>query len=56
MTAWVEHLLRLWRLRSLAIWIDTMGCKHRETQRSALIDSGRRKMFWCTRCERTWFS
>lgn len=23
---------------------------------SRLIDLGRRKMFWCTRCGRTWFS
>ena len=24
--------------------------------RSQLVDTGMRKMFWCTRCGRTWFT
>lgn len=49
-------MLRLWKLRSLREWWHTRHCVHGDNTRSALIDMGTRKMFWCNRCQRTWFS
>jgi hypothetical protein len=38
-------------------WRATRSCEHPEhCRRERLIDLGQRKMFWCVRCERTWFS
>lgn len=42
-------------------WLIRRRCFHHDHRaevswiQSRLIDLGRRKMFWCTRCERTWF-
>lgn len=44
-------------------WWLTRKCDHSpsaglpsEFILSQMIDGGMRKMFWCARCERTWFS
>jgi hypothetical protein len=42
----------------LGRWRATRHCDHQPElicQRSRLVDLGRRKMFWCLRCQRTWF-
>ena len=45
----------------LARWRLQRSCFHHDHNtgeswiESRLIDLGRRKMFWCVRCERTWF-
>lgn len=50
-------MIRLWKLRSFKMWWFTRHCKHKGyAQRSQLIEAGRKKMFWCTDCQRTWFS
>ena len=42
-------------------WKRRRNCFHHDPVakvsfiRSQLIDSGMRKMFWCTRCQQTWF-
>lgn len=48
-------MFRLYHLRSLRAWWATRVCDHEGTTRSTLVDMGRAKMFWCVRCQRTWF-
>lgn len=50
-------MLRLIKLHfNLKRWVATRVCDHQRTTGSVLIEMGRQKMFWCNRCERTWFS
>lgn len=51
-----EPFFRLLKLRSLRAWWRTRHCNHDGTERSQLIETGTNKMFWCTRCQRTWFA
>lgn len=49
-------MIRYWRLRrrglGFAYWAATRHCPHPVGMRGeAIIDSGRRKMFWCNTCE-----
>lgn len=46
--------------RRLFNWRMQRGCMHHDVNGESwvtgqLIDLGRRKMFWCVRCNRTWF-
>lgn len=50
-----EMLIRLMHLRSFRQWWRTRRCQHVGGEHSRLINSGRQKMFWCVRCQRTWF-
>ena len=48
-------VIRLWHC-GFRRWWETRRCDHFGFENSKIIEMGRRKMFWCDRCERTWFS
>jgi len=49
-------VIRLYRLGGLRRWWQTRRCRHIASTYSQIIDSGRRKLWWCTRCGSTWTS
>jgi hypothetical protein len=50
-------MMRFFKLRSLRKWWATRHCGHGpQGDRQVFIDTGARKMFWCSKCQRTWFS
>lgn len=57
----VTGWLRRWRERRSCFHHDIAGnpANSRPAEswiEQRLIDLGRRKMFWCTHCDRTWFA
>lgn len=34
---------------------EKIACTHEHTRHEAMIDTGMRKMWWCSACDATWF-